>query len=160
MKRIGRKFIYGRNRILYEKICLTCNSIYQTITEHQKYCCFNCYDNTREKSSNWKGGVAKHADGYLLEIMPSHPNAIGGRYVLQHRLVMERHLGRYLYKQEIVHHINEIKSDNRIENLRLYKSRKEHVKFHRSSQFKRTDGKREDYESWLDLEKDVEGLKF
>lgn len=76
------------------------------------------------KSSNWRGGRYKAKDRYVfVAIEPSDPLYImrrsGKNYIAEHRLVMAGHLGRPLKSNELVHHINEIRDDNRIENLRL-----------------------------------------
>ena len=67
----------------------------------------------------WKGGRIIDNMGYVRIYKPDHPYVNKGGRVLEHRLVMEKKLGRYLTKDEIVHHINGIKDDNRIENLQL-----------------------------------------
>lgn len=69
---------------------------------------------------SWKGGITESTDGYLREYAPEHPKANMGRYVKQHVLVMERHLGRYVRSEETVHHKNGNRADNRIENLELW----------------------------------------
>lgn len=82
---------------------------------------------------NWKGGTFMHGDGYVMEYAPNHPDAAKNKgYVLQHRLVVERSIGRYLLPTEVVHHRNEDKQDNRIENLEIV-TRSRHMKHHKAN---------------------------
>jgi hypothetical protein len=81
-----------------------------------------------ENNYRWKGGRMNN-NGYVMVYKPDHPFTDHDGYIREHRLVMEKHLGRYLTKDEIVHHINRIKNDNRIENLQLM-TKKEHDRFH------------------------------
>jgi hypothetical protein len=86
----------------------------------------------REQNGNWRGGKQLEASGYILINVFgfNHPFATKRNTVKEHRLVMEKHLGRYLLPSEIVHHINGDRSDNRIENLKLFGNNSEHTKFH------------------------------
>lgn len=73
-----------------------------------------------EDCARWKGGRCRNSNGYIMVLAPDHPRVAGRRgYVLEHHLVMEKRLGRYLEPGEIVHHLNGIKDDNRDENLEL-----------------------------------------
>ena len=69
-------------------------------------------------NAQWKGGRI-NLNGYVHIYTPGHP-AANGAYVLEHRLVMEKYLGRYLADGETIHHRNGVKDDNRIENLELW----------------------------------------
>ena len=84
-------------------------------------------------------GRKKTQMGYVYILVPSHPAATKAGYVMEHRLVMEAHLGRYLTGVEEVHHLNEAKDDNRIENLRLFPNRSSHLHFHHLQTAKRYD---------------------
>ena len=86
--------------------------------------------NKRERNGQWKGGRRRLGCGYWGILVPDHPFARKDGYYMEHRLVMEKHLGRTLTKKEVVHHINGDTGDNRIENLMLYSSHSEHLKEH------------------------------
>lgn len=79
---------------------------------------------------SWKGGRVIHkASGYVLVKNREHPNCQKNGYMLEHRLVMEKHIGRYLEKSEEVHHINHNKTDNSIDNLMLFSNHSEHIAY-------------------------------
>ena len=82
-----------------------------------------------EKHGMWRGGIKHHSAGYIYIWKPNHPLVNIDGYVAEHRLVMEEHIGRYLTKDEHIHHINGNKQDNRIENLQIL-SNSEHRKLH------------------------------
>lgn len=83
-----------------------------------------------EKSYNWKGGRFKSARGYIYIINKEHPYSNKAGYVLEHRLIAEKCLGRYLIKTEVIHHINKITDDNRPENLYLFECSGKHMSYH------------------------------
>ena len=70
-------------------------------------------------NANWKGGVTKDSNGYILIWQPDHPRANIGGYIKRAHLVVEKKIGRYLYPREITHHENEIKDDDRPENIKV-----------------------------------------
>jgi hypothetical protein len=78
------------------------------------------------KNHRWRGGHSTDVAGYILiKINEGDPfSEMRGKrgYIPEHRLVMAQHLGRCLLKTEIVHHINRIRTDNKIENLEIMTS--------------------------------------
>jgi hypothetical protein len=81
------------------------------------------------KTDRYHCGFIKTWAGYIKVSKPDHPKADSKGYVHEHVLVMEASLGRYLLPNEVPHHVNEIKHDNRIENLELM-DRWEHKSLH------------------------------
>lgn len=115
------------------KVCEWCGDDYIVVPSAAKasrYCTRQCSGLARRgtdrfrgpNAARWTGGVIKRR-GYLLVHMPDHHSIRPGtqrKYVLEHRLVMEDHLGRPLRSDEHVHHLNGDKMDNRVENLELW----------------------------------------
>ena len=81
-------------------------------------------------NGRWKGGEITDGHGRVVIYSPDHPNpSYNGTHVYRYRLVIEKHLGRILSSDEIVHHINGDHLDDRLENLQVM-SRSDHIKVH------------------------------
>ena len=93
-------------------------------TKHPNYtgCCVSCMARSKkfwtgENHWNWKGG--KYLATYSLVRCPNEFSSMAnaGGYVLEHRLIMAKYLGRPLANTEVIHHLNGVPTDNRKENL-------------------------------------------
>ena len=116
----------------YEISCSYCGKTFLTHPCYEKrkikhrFCSKGCeakyksYNNTLE---SWKGGSISKSTGYKYVYFE-------GKQIEEHRLVMMKHLGRRLKTEEHVHHKNENKLDNSIDNLELT-TRWEHKKLHK-----------------------------
>lgn len=129
----GGEKVHSRTRATI-KSCAVCEKGFLSCVHHSKkqlHCSKSCgliavcaADKGRykgDKGSNWKGG-RRMSKGYAQVWAPDHPTRVGkiSPYVFEHRLVMEKVLGRYMKPSEQVHHKNGIRDDNRPENLELW----------------------------------------
>lgn len=125
----------GKNNVRYNggleeisKICSYCGKAFLTIkrrerSRYQKYCSAYC----RSRGCTKPNSTASYR--YIC---------VNGERVAEHRYIMEEALGRKLLPKEIVHHMNHIIRDNRLENLMLM-SWTEHSSYHGGFPRKRTD---------------------
>jgi len=115
-----------------QRICRICESEFFVKPNvvrkgYGKYCSLACRSKVYIGSGNpkWRGGKTK-IKGYVLIYCPDHPNRNKDGCVMEHRLVVEKSLGRYLERKEVVHHINGVKDDNRLNNLQLFDNHSQH----------------------------------
>lgn len=115
------------------KVCPICGDTFRAyVSQHRKSCSRECAAKAQSgaRSRTWRGGYGRKK-GYLLRYVGrDHPMANVDGYVYEHRLVMAEHLGRMLTRDEHVHHRNEDRTDNRIENLELTDAAR-HMSHHR-----------------------------
>lgn len=116
---------------MIEIVCDNCKNTFKTYKCYLKrkrknrFCSRKCeaeYKNYNNTIENWKGGHISKSTGYRYI-------RYKGKQIEEHRLVMMKYIGRKLKKNEHVHHINGIKTDNRIENLLLL-TNSQHQKLH------------------------------
>ncbi len=88
-------------------------------TAKTRFCSKACANRNTARNRATTTGRIRTAKGYIMLRMPGHPMADREGYVMEHRLVMAKKIGRVLTAQDVVHHDNGVKDDNRPENLIL-----------------------------------------
>lgn len=113
-----------RAHVLVKATCEVCGEMWEQRNRQggvNKTCSKTCRYELMKRSAhdengnhyNWDGGRSITKQGYVKILMPEHPNA-NGSYVLEHRLIVERAIGRLLTDEENVHHKNGDRADNRL----------------------------------------------
>jgi len=117
--------------------CIKCgNDFVKFKSNNKKFCSLTCQYQWRsenfsgDKSPRYKGRIKYGTDNRYYAIpVPYHPYCNSKGYVMEHRLVMEKHLKRFLSQSEIVHHIDGNPRNNNIDNLILM-DKVEHDRLH------------------------------
>lgn len=94
--------------------------------------------NAGTNNGNWGGGKTVTNRGYRKLLAHGHPRADRDGYVLEHILVIEKLIGRYLKAGEVVHHRDGNKLNNSVDNLDLFKSHADHLRYEADERGRRT----------------------
>lgn len=104
-------------------------------TQEKKFCSVQCVGAWRIKHggprSVSQGTVRKN---YRKNKMDYSLVKVGRKWIPEHRIIMERVLGRSLSKEEVVHHKNGVKMDNIESNLQLCSGKSEHKRIHHEAE--------------------------
>lgn len=121
--------------------CPYCHQIIETrkTIGLKQVCCKKCYKEYRKGKHFGAIKEKVNISGYLYVQSPKHPKCSKKGYVAEHRLIAEKIIGRYLTDDEVVHHINRIKTDNREENLQVM-TKSEHIKLHQNERRRNKNG--------------------
>lgn len=122
---------WGRkNRRLKDIVCPECGSLFRPKKSTSKYCSRPCLwannGGHNKKPEVWWKNNRGYIEGRVWIDDETQVR------VKQHRWIIEKHLGRRLESEEVVHHKNGIKDDNRIENLEIL-AHGEHTREHNLS---------------------------
>ena len=113
--------------------CKKCGCEFEVMRCHANrvYCSRECSEKNRagENAGQYRGGRLKK-NGYFFILNKTHPFANNNGYVREHRLVMEKLIGRYLKPTEVVHHIDGDRENNEEANLQYFKIDEAHRRLH------------------------------
>ncbi len=121
-KKCAYKYIKNQTIKRKQRCCKICNKLFVPCRTDIPglYCSHKCHGIDKQKPFI-------NRNGYRYIHKPDHPYCTKQGYVAEHRIIMEKHIGRILEPKEIIHHINHQKNYNPIENLILYKTRGKHT---------------------------------
>ncbi len=118
----------GRHEYL-ARVCSQCEKKFKARRFEQRFCSRRCASDAKRRFLSIPGcleNASRKLDktlGYVRVYCPMHPEANTWGYVYEHRLVAEQMIGRRLIKDEVVHHKNRKRWDNRPENLEVMDKR-------------------------------------